>query len=307
MPQSSKLVSLVIPTYNRKDDLVRFLASVNTQDYPLSQLEVVIVDNAANLTDESISTALSEKISYQLLKPDNNLFCSGGREYGAKFAHGELLFFIDDDNIMEPSCIKNLAAHFETDSKLGVATPLTLYYKDKKRIWLAGVKLTNMGMPLYLHNGSYTNAIKLPDTIEDLDSVPNAFMTSQKVLEQVPFDTVNFPHNWSEADFALRLKKNGYKSLVDTKAISWHDIDYDGRLTRVDSVKVYDQARSRIVFRKRFMNKGLDWLAFWGIIFPFSTITYAKGGFKSSDKWTKVMQQYIKGTRDGLATVVSEK
>src|SRR5579859_3843130 len=202
-------VSIVIPTYNRRNDLLRLLASFAKLNYSHTRLEIIVVDNASNLTETELRQAAGD-IPLTLVAPPENLFCSGGRLFGARAARGDYLFFIDDDNVLAPDCIGHLVDAFHEDAKLGVAAPLMLFYRDKRRIWTAGVRLSALGRPIYLHSGQRTGEVTLPAKITGLDAFPNAFMVKRRVLEAVPFDVASFPHNWSEADFGLRLKRQGF-------------------------------------------------------------------------------------------------
>lgn len=304
MATSNPSVSIIVPTFKRRADLLRLLASVVKSEYPTEKLEIVVVDNAGDLSKEDIQRAAG-RIKLKLLHPNENLYCSGGRFYGVKRASGQYFFFIDDDNVIAPDCIRHLIRSFGDSPKLGVVAPLMLFFKDKERIWAAGVKLSKLGRPIYLYENKYVGQVSLPELIPGVDAFPNAFMVKKNMLEEVPFDVANFPHNWSEADFGLRVKKHGYTGAISTKAREWHDIDYEGLLTRTDRVKVYDQAKSRILFRKRFFSSNAAWLVFWGIIFPISSLYYLKAILRSPDKKkSAIMAGYIKGTLAGIKSPI---
>lgn len=302
---NDQTVSIIIPTFKRKTDLLRLVASITKSDYPKENMEIVVVDNAGELSKKDIQP-VSGKIKLKVLWPGDNLYCSGGRLFGAKKASGQYFFFVDDDNILARDCIRHLIDSFNKDQSQGMAGPLMLIYRDKKRIWAAGAKVNSWGMTIHQYGNKCLSEVDLPEVIPDIDYFPNAFMLKRKVLEEVTFDTENFPHNWSEPDFGLRAKMNGYTTATITKAREWHDIDYGGHVTRTDSVKVYDQAKSRILFRRRFFTSAIEWLAFWSISFPISTLYYIKAILASSDKKKLAMLAgYVKGTIDGIKTPIT--
>jgi GT2 family glycosyltransferase len=257
-----KIVSVIIPTFKRKNDLLRLLRSVAESNYPKD---------------------------------------SGGRLYGAKVAAGQYFFFIDDDNILDKNCIKYLADSLYTDKALGMAGPLMLLFNDKNRIWAAGARVSNWGTTTHVESKKYVNELTLPDKILNIDYFPNAFMVKRRILEQIPFDVVHFPHNWSEPDFGLRVKQKGYSAATITNAYEWHDVDYGGMTTRINARNVYDQTKSRILFRKRFFSSINSWLLFWSFTFPVSTLYYMKSIFESKDKKKlNMISGYFKGTIDGI-------
>lgn len=297
---TSKTISIIIPTFKRRADLLRLLASIADSDYPKKHIEVIIVDNAGDTTEQDVES-YAKDLSLKVAHPAENLYCSGGRLYGTKVASGQLFFFIDDDNVLAPDCLRHLVDSFQDDAKLGVAAPLMLFFKDKQKIWSAGANLNKWGLPIYLYGNQYAQDVELPNVIRDITCFPNAFMVRRDVLEAVPFDVDHFPHNWSEADFGLRVKKQGYHTATITKAREWHDIDYGGQTTRTDTAKIYDQAKSRILFRRRFFTDSSHWLMFWGVAFPLSSLYYLKAIWKSPDKRKLAMiTRYAKGTLDGV-------
>lgn len=89
------LVSVVIPTYNRVDKLVRALKSVQNQTY--TNLEIIVVDDGS--TDDTLQAL--EKIEDYRLKYyhlDQNSGPSKARNFGVSHAHGEYIAFHDDDD-----------------------------------------------------------------------------------------------------------------------------------------------------------------------------------------------------------------
>lgn len=302
-----KIVSVIIPTYKRKADLQRLIKSITQSNYPEKSIEIIVVDNAGDVSDKDIKPAAG-KIDYKVVQPGSNLYCSGGRLYGSKKAAGQYFFFIDDDNVIDPDCIRLLVESFNKNSSLGMTGPLMLIYKNKKHIWAAGAKVNSWGMTIHQYGDKNLDEVDLPDIIPDIDYFPNAFMVRRQVLEEVPFDTDHFPHNWSEPDFGLRMKKMGYTAATITKALDWHDIDYGGHTTRTDTIKVYDQAKSRILFRRRFFTRPSERLAFWGVSFPASCLYYLKAIWASPDKKKFAMiARYAKGTIDGLKTPITKE
>jgi GT2 family glycosyltransferase len=90
------LVSIVIPTHNRRKVLERTLASLRAQTYPFERIEVVVV--ADGCTDGSEELAASEyPCSIQVIVQAAPAGPATSRNRGAAAAHGDLLIFLDDD------------------------------------------------------------------------------------------------------------------------------------------------------------------------------------------------------------------
>ena len=89
------LVSIIIPTYNRAEDLKRALQSVFDQTF--TNWEVVVVDNhSVDDTDSLIKSFNNQKI--KLFKIHNRGIISASRNLGLKHALGEYIAFLDSDD-----------------------------------------------------------------------------------------------------------------------------------------------------------------------------------------------------------------
>lgn len=109
------LVSIVITTYKRKDELKKAICSVLAQTY--NNIEVIVIDDNA---DTSISHAVQEivqdfgdsRVSYW--KNEHNLGGALSRNVGLKFSKGKYIAFLDDDDEYMPDKIELQVDKFKT-------------------------------------------------------------------------------------------------------------------------------------------------------------------------------------------------
>lgn len=97
-------MSVIIPSYNRFDDLLRAISSVKSQTYP--NVEVVVINDCSS--DERYYKYKFEGcIVVHLPKNTTAIFgrVAPGyvRNYGIKVASGEYIAFLDDDDIWLPN------------------------------------------------------------------------------------------------------------------------------------------------------------------------------------------------------------
>ncbi len=92
------MISVIIPTFNRKEILPRAISSVLSQTY--SDFELLIVDDGStDETKKSLSEYLKdERVKYFFKK---NGGVSSARNYGIKKAKGEYIAFLDSDDLFE--------------------------------------------------------------------------------------------------------------------------------------------------------------------------------------------------------------
>jgi glycosyltransferase involved in cell wall biosynthesis len=101
-------VSVVIPTHNpRRDFMERVIGALRGQTLPNSQWELVLVDNASNepLADQY---DLSWHPSAQHLR-ENKLGLTPARLAGISRSSGEIVVFVDDDNVLYPDYLEKSA------------------------------------------------------------------------------------------------------------------------------------------------------------------------------------------------------
>jgi glycosyltransferase involved in cell wall biosynthesis len=91
------LVSVIIPTRNSARTLGRCLESVRNQDY--ERVEVIVVDCYSS--DGTADIAKDYDSIFLLKGPER----SSQKNYGAKHAGGELLYFVDSDFILESNVV----------------------------------------------------------------------------------------------------------------------------------------------------------------------------------------------------------
>jgi len=107
------LVSVIIPCRNEQHNLPVVLESIRNQDYPVSLMEVIIVDD--NSDDETFETASAFNSGFDIRILHNN--GSGKKQAiktGIDAAAGDLIITTDADCRMGSKWIRSIAAFHET-------------------------------------------------------------------------------------------------------------------------------------------------------------------------------------------------
>ena len=95
----NKSFSIIIPVYNRPDEVDELLDSLTRQTYPKSDFEVVIVEDGSRVPCESVVEKYKDVLDIHYFFKDN----SGpgpSRNYGAERSNGEYLIILDSDCII---------------------------------------------------------------------------------------------------------------------------------------------------------------------------------------------------------------
>ncbi len=102
------MVSIIVITYNARDDLKECLKSLQDQDY--DQIEIIIVDDASTDGTKQYLERYKTDINTDavILTNDSNLGVAGARNVGIERSKGDIIAFIDADCIADAVWISEL-------------------------------------------------------------------------------------------------------------------------------------------------------------------------------------------------------
>lgn len=210
------LVSIVIPTKNRKKKLKACLNSLFKMDYPSSSLEIIVVDGGSS--DKTIEM-IKNHFSNVTILVDKRQGISYARNTGGKHARGKIIAFTDDDCIADRNWISVLLDSFHGAKIAAVGGPVSLLNKEIFPKKLAD--LSTLGL-FSLDNKKQTTKLLLTAN----------FAVNRNVFEIIKFDE-NFGrrntllYKWEEdLEYCQRLIDLGYKLLYIPNAKIYHNSDF---------------------------------------------------------------------------------
>ncbi len=107
------MISIIIPTYNRKDELEDLLPSLRQQECSCSFEIIVVDDGSTDGTCELLKNLAEDwKGRLRFLK-QNRAGPGAARNLGIKHAHGDILVFVDSDCIAPFGWLDNLTSVFD--------------------------------------------------------------------------------------------------------------------------------------------------------------------------------------------------
>lgn len=110
-------VSAIVPAYtmDRWDSLRETVASIRTQTVPVLET-IVVIDHNPDLLDR----ACREMPGVTVIPNNRSRGASGGRNSGAAVSSGEVIAFLDDDEVAAPSWLEALLGHLASPDVAGV-------------------------------------------------------------------------------------------------------------------------------------------------------------------------------------------
>lgn len=201
-------VSVIVPVYNRKEDIGECLDSLAALVYPADKVEVIVVDDAS--TDSSAAIAAQHKA--RVVRLPVNRGQSAARNVGVMHASGELLAFIDSDCIADPAWLQDLVPYFQDSRTALVGGYVASFFQST---WLDRYEEVKsplcMGSDLAIGSG--------PDS--DF-YVPTCNMVVRKDAYLKVGGLNENQRVGEDVDLCWRLKKAGFRLIYVPKGIVKH-------------------------------------------------------------------------------------
>lgn len=280
------LISVVIPTLNRKNSLHRLIESI-VKYYDKSLLEIIIVEQGQNNKKDYYSLFKRSAIAYKYIYTSTKS-TSKAKNLGVKYSSRDFILFLDDDVVITRGLIN---AHLKNYKNISIAAVCGRSITSGQQI---ESNRSDTGRISYLGSFSdgYSSSIR-----QEIDTVIgcNASWRREIFNEIGGFDeqyTGNAMRE--ESDLSLRAKKIGYKIIFDPRALVYHMREPVGGSRKTEgrlqwyfdyfSNEVYFFLKHRpAIFLPIYMARKIEWaircmfgfgreVSFWSIVTPIRGI-----------------------------------
>jgi len=202
---SNPLVTVIIPTYNRRRWIGECLDSVKAQTY--RNVETLVIDDCS--TDGTVDWLLSNA-DYGFVKihlQPKNRGASIARNTGIEIAQGELITFIDSDDLLAPNHIERAVEVFASQPNIGLfACDSTLIDSDGEIIYSGR---TWHEIQSELKNYPVRTGMRTLADVFVFSNIFPGFTLPKSVFDRVGnFDQTIFPMD--DYDLMLRVAGAGY-------------------------------------------------------------------------------------------------
>ena len=202
------LVSVIIPTHNRSDALVRALTSLKKQTY--TNLEAVIIDDASSDDTQSKVRLFEAHLRILYFRNNENQGASRTRNIGFQKATGEYFALLDDDD-----------EFLEKKIELQMGTALSL---NEKAFILCNGYALGKGDP-YAYDqrkpGGFVRWEKGFFPIRCMLPSPSSWFFHRELVDKVGyFDEAM--SRWEDVDYCLRLMVKYPVYMINELLVKWH-------------------------------------------------------------------------------------
>lgn len=274
-PRVPGLVSFVIPTFNRVGLTEKFLQSILKLTKTEIPFEIIIIDNG------SVPEARVQIEALADLDPRVKVVCSMvplmfsvGCNYGASFATGEYILFLNNDmEVVEPDWLDELISPLTQTDEIGLVGGRLLFGdRTIQHAGLAFSAATNLAYHIYLgHSPNAPHVMKQ----REMQAVTGACM-AMRAVDWAKLRGFNplFVNGCEDVDLCLRMSNVLQRKIlyVPTAMLLHHEGKSPGRGRNI--------LQNRLIFN-----------ALWGGQSPVDDMDiYAQDGFKrvshtTNDEW----------------------
>jgi len=202
---SQELISVLVVTWNRREELGRCLQSVRGQTY--KNIEVVVVDNAS--TDGTSAMITTDFPEVRLVRSARNLGCPSGRNLGFAFCEGEYIYMLDDDGWLKQDALEIAARQMRDNPRIGVVMSRIHEVENG-----CTVRQRPHGIEQPCYQASFSGGCSL---------------IRNRVIQMVGMFPENFFRQGEEHDLALRMLEAGYYCFAEPRSIMFHAPSASGR------------------------------------------------------------------------------
>ncbi len=228
--------SIIVPVYNRPDEVDELLQSLIMQTY--KDMEVIIVEDGSSQPCEAIVHKYAGKLQLRYYTKEN----SGPgqtRNYGAEHSQGDFLIFLDSDCVLPPGFLKEVEAELNRKECDAWGGP------DKAHEGFTPVqKAISYSMTSFLTTGGIRGGKKQMDG----KFYPRSFNLGirRSLYRQLGgFSSMRFGE---DIDLSLRIYKSGASCRLFPDAWVWHK-------RRTDFKKFFKQVHNSGIARINLMKR----------------------------------------------------
>jgi peptidoglycan/xylan/chitin deacetylase (PgdA/CDA1 family)/GT2 family glycosyltransferase len=124
-------ISVVIPTYNRRDTIARTLPTVLEQEFPKQEYEVVVVVDGSTDGSGDLVRALQAEARLRIVEQPNR-GVAAARNAGMRAAEGDLILFLDDDMLCEKTLLRRHSSAHRDGESLVVFGPVLVAAESRR-------------------------------------------------------------------------------------------------------------------------------------------------------------------------------
>jgi len=245
-------VSVIIVSFNSREDLSECIPSLLGQTYP--DFEVIVVDN--NSADGTLTFVKKNYPSIEVIANEKNYGPAKGYNIGITVSKGKYAVLLNPDTVAEKDWLTELVKAMEEDEGIAACQSRVLLYNKPDAINTEGNEVNYLGFTWCRNYGQKNTDNE--DVQETLGLSVCSAILRRSVLEEIGFFDDDFFMYLDDTDLGLRMQLAGYKVVCNPRSVVRHKYKFTP-----GKQKLYYLERNRLLVLLKIYDKRM-----WLKIFP---------------------------------------
>ena len=209
--KSLPTVSVIIPTFNRKNFLFDILESLAKQTLPSDFFEVIVIDDGSiDGTGEIVEKTFPFKMRYFW---QSNQGDAAARNRGAQESEADILVFLDDDILVEPDYLVNLLDTQDISQNKIVVGRCDIWPEIETSL------SQDVDSPSVSDQTSRIIELTFREVFSNNMSIERIAYFKIGLMQGLGFPGSDM---WCDLEFSFRAYRQGFKFLRNNSAQCWH-------------------------------------------------------------------------------------
>lgn len=264
--------SIIIPVYNRPDEVDELLNSLTQQT--VRDFEVIVVEDGSSVTCEHVVKRYEQQLNIQYFNKPN----SGPgqtRNYGAERSSGEYLLILDSDCILPPGYLAAIEEELKRQPADAFGGPDRAHDS-----FTSTQKAINYAMTSFFTTGGIRGGKKKMDKF-----YPRSFNMGLKADVYRALGGFSKMRFGEDIDLSIRIFKGGYSCRLFPEAWVWHkrrtDLKkffkqvYNSGIARINLYKKYPESLKVVHLLPAVFTLGVVFVLLSSLICPYALLLLA--------------------------------
>jgi GT2 family glycosyltransferase len=253
-------IGIVTPVHNRRDLTLLCLRSIGRLESDGLDIFTIIVDDGS--TDGTSEAIANEFPDVQVIRADGTLWFTEGTNVGVRAAlerNPDYILMINDDQVFDCRSLIFMVETAEAHRRAIVGSILLLWDQPHKIFQTSPIWKTMKGGWQHWSNQTVWTIPDKPWEVQLI--VGNCLLVSADAIRQCGLmNSTRYP-NFGDAEYTPRLKRGGWKLLIDPRARVF--CQPNASLPRIRSLGLTRQFQYLIVDLKHTHNLRRRFYAYW--------------------------------------------
>ena len=240
-------IEMVTPVYNRRETTLQGLRSLSRLDTSGLEVHIIVVDDASpDGTAEAIEKYFPQ---VQVVRGDGTLHYAAGTNRGISVAlerNPDYIVCMNDDAIFHEQLLQQLVKTAQANPR-SVVGALLLLWDEPHKVFQVDPKWNTLSGGWELATDK--TAWDFPREAFEVEGiVGNCLIYPVEAIKKCGLmDEKKFPNGWGDIQYTVRMRKMGWKLLIEPKALIWNEPNTYPKPLHSTPVKT--------IFKNLFINK----------------------------------------------------